>query len=270
MRVFEKPVKYDECSLHAAGHDKCVVPFVCDTDLYGVFSVSSGSGKIKCNNVEMEIGKEDIFICFPHEKMEISGDFEYDAAFVSVNSNRYGEGLGCVRINCMIGETRVFKNEHVSDTLKNLSQELSSQEGTFSNELVSLLCSQLVVYILRAFDVKTSERKADDANYKVCSQVMSYIDSRVYTMKNLREVAFAMGYNYSYISTLFHKTTGMTLNGYFKEKRMNEAKKLLSDNNISISEIARIMNYSSVYAFSKAFKEYFGSSPGHYCGRFTK
>lgn len=270
MRFFEEPLRLEECILYGAGHGDSNSLACYGEDLYRICSVTSGEGFVICRENKTKVSSGSVFVCFPYEKISVSGEFEYDAAFISVNIGKYSDSLDRIGTEFLMGDNRSFYNPNVSETLKNLSLELSSDAEFFSNELVSLLCSQLIVYVLRAFGARTDEKQIDEVNYRVCSRVMNYIDSKIYTMKNLREVATAMGYNYSYISTLFHKTTGMTLNGYFKNKRMNEAKKLLSDNKMSISEIARVMNYSSVYAFSKAFKEHFGASPGHYSGRFTK
>ena len=93
---------------------------------------------------------------------------------------------------------------------------------------------------------------------------MKYIDDRIYNIKNLSEISKDIGYNYSYLSMLFKKVHGTTLSYYFRSKRMEEAKKLLKYSNIKITKIAKMLNYSNVYAFSKAFKTHFGESPKHY------
>ena len=266
---FEKPLNFDVCSVYAAGSGNSFRDF-CDCDsVYRIAAVTSGSGKLVAQNSSTDIKENDIFILFPHEKASFEGVFEYNAVCFSLNPGKYSEGFGIIKANTT-AEQRIINDSNVYSALKNLAKELAAGDNSFSEELVSLFCGLLLVYVLRAFDTAGGEKDVEEINFKVCSKVMSYIDTNVLSMKNLREVSRVMGYNYSYISTLFHRTTGITLNGYFKNKRMNEAKRLLLNSKISISEIARLMNYSSVYAFSKAFKEYFGSSPGHFSGRFSK
>ena len=72
------------------------------------------------------------------------------------------------------------------------------------------------------------------------------------------------GYSYGYLSALYKKTTSNTLSDYYRNKKLELAKHLVIEKKLKIGEIAEILNYSSVYAFSKAFKNKFGVSPEKY------
>ena len=177
---------------------------------------------------------------------------------------------GVFRVYLDSRNAAIIDNEKISSTVSSLCKELEYCETVFSTELLSLMFKQLLLYLSRHFsEIGQDDKAADRDNLRICNLIMKYINENLYSIRNLSDVAASLGYNYSYISTLFHRSMGITLNGYFKSKRMNEAKSMLLDSKKSISEIARIMNYSSVYAFSKAFKEYFGESPGYYSGRFA-
>ena len=80
-------------------------------------------------------------------------------------------------------------------------------------------------------------------------------------MTELYELSEKFGYNYSYLSHVFTSTTGKTPGEYFREKKLEAAKILILENRKKISEIAEMLNYSSAFAFSKAFKNHFGVSP---------
>lgn len=266
------PLKLDDCTLCAVFDDGTVAPEFLDDKTYKLVLVHKGKIRIVCKNKECELFAGQAALILPLEQIaffkNVLSEPEFSVISFEVNGGNYDESFGAIELGVHDLTGRVFADEAVNATVKNICYELKASDKVFSMQMLSLLCSQLLVYLLRNVGSSFENRDSDDANLRVCSQVMSYIDSRIYNMKNLREVAAAVGYNYSYISTLFRKTVGITLNSYFKTKRMNEAKKLLQDNKISVSEVARIMNYSSVYAFSKAFKEHFGSSPGRYSGRF--
>ena len=66
---------------------------------------------------------------------------------------------------------------------------------------------------------------------------------------------------YDYLSSLFKKTTGRTLLDYYQSSRLRVARSLVKENNLKINEIAELLNYSSVYAFSKAYKNKYGICP---------
>ena len=90
---------------------------------------------------------------------------------------------------------------------------------------------------------------------------MNYIDSHVYTIKSLTEISEVTGYNYNYASNIFKAATGETVMNYYRSKRLKSAALLLEEDKLSITEVASLLNYSSVYSFSRAFKERYGVSP---------
>ena len=90
---------------------------------------------------------------------------------------------------------------------------------------------------------------------------MNYIDTHIYTMASLSDVADAMHYNYSYISDLFKRTTDETLSAYYRRKRLDTARLLLSEGKLSVTQISELLNFSSIYTFSRSYKDYFGVSP---------
>ena len=101
-------------------------------------------------------------------------------------------------------------------------------------------------------------------NQALCYKLMHYIDTHIYTMKSLCELAEFTGYSYGYLSALFRQTTSNTLSGYFREKKLDTARMLLLEHNLGVTEISDMLNYASVYAFSKAFRNFYGVSPTAY------
>jgi len=56
----------------------------------------------------------------------------------------------------------------------------------------------------------------------------------------------------------FKKYTGYTVNEYININRVMQAKKLLTDTEISVSDIAEQTGYQSLTNFGKVFKKYMG------------
>ena len=93
------------------------------------------------------------------------------------------------------------------------------------------------------------------------AKISGYIDSHILSLRDAGELADKLNYNYSYLSDVFKKTTAKTPGEYLREKKMEAAKTLVMENVKKIGEIAEMLNYSSAFAFSKAFKNHFGVSP---------
>ena len=75
-----------------------------------------------------------------------------------------------------------------------------------------------------------------------------------------REVNFSVGY----ISALLKKRLNTSFVKMLTSLRMEEAKKLLSDPNMRIIDVAEQLGYNDAYYFSHCFKKYVGISPKEY------
>ncbi|GEO08168.1 hypothetical protein SAE01_06640 [Segetibacter aerophilus] len=68
-------------------------------------------------------------------------------------------------------------------------------------------------------------------------------------------------YNYTYLSNLFRLQEGKTIEHFLIEKKIHRAKELLTFENLSLTETANMLNYSSTAHLSKQFKKVTGQSP---------
>jgi AraC family transcriptional regulator len=67
--------------------------------------------------------------------------------------------------------------------------------------------------------------------------------------------------DYHYLSSLFSSTEGITIEKYSIRQRIERVKELLTYNELSLSEIADQMEYSSVQHLSQQFKKETGLTP---------
>ncbi len=68
----------------------------------------------------------------------------------------------------------------------------------------------------------------------------------------------------SYLSTVFKKNTGLSINQYITKLRMEKSKEYLKNNQLTLTDIAQKIGYNDSFYFSKVFKRYFGVSPSVY------
>ena len=66
------------------------------------------------------------------------------------------------------------------------------------------------------------------------------------------------------LSKLFHDRAGTSPSRYLTDLRMQKAKKLLLDSQLSIREIAERVGYPDPFHFSKSFKNAVGMSPAQF------
>ena len=70
--------------------------------------------------------------------------------------------------------------------------------------------------------------------------------------------------DYNYLSNLFSEVVGTTIEKYFITHRIERVKELLVYNELSLSEIADKLGYSSVSYLSNQFKKITGLTPSHF------
>ncbi|MFQ9395940.1 MAG: helix-turn-helix domain-containing protein [Lachnospiraceae bacterium] len=73
-----------------------------------------------------------------------------------------------------------------------------------------------------------------------------------------------MNLSIGHLSTLIRRETGLSFSEYVTAKRMEDAKKLLCQENLSVEEVAEQVGYHDYFYFTKAFKKYAGVSPSVY------
>jgi YesN/AraC family two-component response regulator len=71
-------------------------------------------------------------------------------------------------------------------------------------------------------------------------------------------------YDYTYLSNLFSEVENTTIEKYFIAQRIEKVKELLVYNELSLSEIAEKLGYSSVAYLSSQFKKITGLTPSYY------
>jgi len=70
--------------------------------------------------------------------------------------------------------------------------------------------------------------------------------------------------NYTYLANIFSETQGITIEHFIINQKIEKAKDLLLYNDYSISQVADMLNYSSIGHLSNQFKKVTGVSPSEF------
>jgi two-component system response regulator YesN len=98
----------------------------------------------------------------------------------------------------------------------------------------------------------------------VVDQVLAFVDENYRLDIGIGQIAERLGITPNYLSTLFHKKTGVNFMSYLKRVRMLKAKECLTDPNIQIQQVAEQVGYYSARHFARLFAEQFGCLPSEY------
>jgi AraC-like DNA-binding protein len=237
--------------------------------------LTSGTGTIYTNDVPIKVSKGDIYLSFPAEFHEIVPDeaLHFDFFSFQTDSPTYLADLERIMQQFAGADRRILHNEGIRTLVRDVIAQIQTPESApYRDDLIGAQLLQLLILLIRDFkNIEPIEPPYNATQtQQFCFSLMHYIDTHIYTMKNPGELAEITNYNYSYLSHLFHSVTSQTLSVYFQKKRLETAAGLLRENVLTITQIAQMLQYSSVYAFSKAFRTYYGVSPREYRGKQEK
>ncbi|MEE1315434.1 MAG: AraC family transcriptional regulator [Faecalimonas sp.] len=269
----DNPLEFDEIYVSQIGrlyaNSTTVIDTHMHTNLFELTIVTGGSGIISTNGIPTKVKRGDIYLSMPCDAHKLESDakdpLKYDFFAFSPKSVLFQNDFETIMQYSYSPETRVFENPFIPQLISNAIAELNNK-GLYSNELLSSVFRQTLIYIVRDFrkNASKSHSSAVTSAETLCYQLMNYIDTHIYSLKKLDELSEITDYSYGYLSTIFKKTTGLTLAQYYRERKLETARVLILENKLKLIEIAEMLNYSSAYSFSKAFKEQFGLSPQKY------
>jgi len=99
---------------------------------------------------------------------------------------------------------------------------------------------------------------------RALNRVIHYIDEHLSQDLPLKTLAEVGGFNASYLSRLFKQIYSQTLTEYICIKRMEKAKKLLTETDDKVMKISAETGYVSAQTFARAFRNSTGLSPVEY------
>lgn len=122
---------------------------------------------------------------------------------------------------------------------------------------------QVLFCVLEYSYEKIKASKKYNENFNVYD-IKNHIDR--YYFEEIKISIFTDRYFLSreYLMKLFKQEFGFGIYEYVQKVRMEKAKELLKDFSIKVQSISKMIGYSDNNYFSKAFKNYYGSSPSDY------
>jgi len=107
----------------------------------------------------------------------------------------------------------------------------------------------------------------DDKNTQLINQIKSIIIEEIHHKKEASQINFStllakqLHYDYAYLSRLFSSVEGRTIERFILSQKIEKVKELLTYGELTLSEIAYQMHYSSPAHLSSQFKKITGMSP---------
>lgn len=177
--------------------------------------------------------------------------------FISVGADFYEteEKLGILTdAPVKKGVSKEIDIEHFRELIRQL-------KSVGRNELPTMAL-ELQQEILKLFGYGAAAKENEKSN-EIYQNACDILSQNLECEMSMEKLANEMQVGYETFRKEFRRLYGVSPNKYRIAKKMEQARMLL-DSGITIKEIARMVGYEDVYAFSKQFAKTYGIAPGQY------
>lgn len=200
----------------------------------------------------MHAGSEDLLV--------IGIDFTDE--FMSENGSSDRIMLSC--INPLI----IKQKSNVSiffgdDEIEGLILEMFS-EHMKKNDFYEIVIKSNLMKLLVMIERMSIAESSDDNHRYLIGEVVRYIHNNLNSKIKLSDLCNLTNISESLLASAFKKTTGQTIIEYVNTLKINKAKQLLKETNMSVTNISYDLGFSDGAYFNRVFKKNTNRSPKEY------
>ena len=156
-----------------------------------------------------------------------------------------------------------FESMEISSCLRNILREME-QKGTGYEDVCQAFMEILIIRLMRSTSLAVPAEPQIASGNRQCAAVRRYIDVHFKEPLTLEQLAEEAHMNKYYLSHAFKREYKISPINYMISKRIDESKYLLAETDLSLSQIAQLLGFSSLSYFSQVFRRTQGVSPMEY------
>lgn len=225
---------------------------------YIITVIESGKGTLEARGQVYKLSKNDAFITYPNELSILTADSvdPWELRFFSFNGSIAKD---------LIGRT-VFKDGTMALPIKNTTLSKDILEATAFMNTHSYNEFQTYKYLFEFFSYFEVNKsipviKSQSREQKYVNEIKKYIQTNYIEPIKITEIADKLNINRSHLYRIFKSETGIGVEDYIINIRINHAKVLLKDTEFSVATIANLVGYKNYTTFFKRFKQSVGITP---------
>ena len=249
-----KPIQASDIVPVRAGYQKCdpgfhLGPMVRDS--YTIQYVYSGRGTVIKGNAKFTVTEAQCFILRPGETFRLQADILDPWTYIWV-------GFRSALAHPELENLDVIDGKD----LENLFLSIANCNKAANRPLEPLLLSYIWKLIFSFQQMNTpadkTYKKAEEYVERACTLIHDG-----YATTSVQELARELHLNRSYLSRIFKEITGISIQSYLTNTRLQAARSLIL-RNYTVSQASTMVGYSDIASFSRAFKNYYKVSPKQY------
>ncbi|MBU2921573.1 AraC family transcriptional regulator [Winogradskyella psychrotolerans] len=221
--------------------------------------VPTGKGTLETKSGKWEVNSGDVMLLYPGEwhKYKPDEDTGWEEYWMGIR----GEVLSNKILKDLFpNNTSYVKQMGYQDELIflfNQSIKLVKRNSPGFRKILAGIVLQLVAYVISYENQETGNREEE-----LCKKIIDFIRENLNTEVDFKKLASEHHLSYNRFRTVFKNNTGVSLQQYLIQERLEHAKRLMVNTTLSLKEISAKTGFNSLFYFSKVFKNKMGYSPG--------
>ena len=155
------------------------------------------------------------------------------------------------------------ESAEISSCIRNIIREMELKNAGYE-DVCQAFMEILLIRLMRTTALSVPEEPPVVTGHRQCAAVRRYIDLHFKESLTLDQLAEEGRMNKYYLSHTFKREYGVSPINYMISKRIDESKYLLAETDLSMSQIAQLLGFSSLSYFSQVFRKSQAITPMEY------
>ena len=156
-----------------------------------------------------------------------------------------------------------FESLDMASCLRNILREMEMKQPGYE-DVCQAFMEILIIRLMRSTGLSLPSETSAVSTNRQCAAVRRYIDLHFKEALTLEQLAEEGHMNKFYLSHAFKREYGVSPINYMISRRIEESKCLLAETDLSLSQIAQLLGFSSLSYFSQVFHRTQSISPKEY------
>ena len=156
-----------------------------------------------------------------------------------------------------------FESMDITSCLRNILREMELKQPGYE-DICQAFMEILIIRLMRSTSLSVPAEPQNSIGNHQCAAVRRYIDLHFKEPLTLELLAEEAHMNKFYLSHAFKREFGVSPINYMISRRLEESKYLLAETDLSMSQIAQLLGFSSLSYFSQVFHRTQNISPKEY------
>lgn len=249
-----KPIQASDIVPVRAGYQRCDPGFTFGPvvrDSYTIHYVYAGRGTVYKGSSRFPVTAGQCFILRPGETFRMQADIPDPWTYIWVG----------FRSSLPLPE---LYEQDVWDAKAqaNLFLSIANCNKLANRPLEPLLVSYIWKLLFYLQQLQSSQNKTYKKSEEYVERACDLISSHYATI-DVQTIAKQLHLNRSYLSRIFRESTGVSIQSYLTNTRLQAARSLILQD-YTVSQASTLVGYSDIASFSRAFKNYYKISPKQY------